>query len=166
MPKTPKTSTEIVRQVAEIDYPALIKQMVETRVAEVMADKQNEAFGPFFEVKEISIELRRRQTLAERRKWVVYFEYWGCMACGQKDRPHRCLGMCEKCYTNIQSRLFEIRRELMRDTESPEIGFKDGVEFARQALMPSIEKLARKRKRNTKFSDTVAAVRRELPQDA
>ena len=68
------------------------------------------------------------------------------MLCETRDRPMCSIGMCYRCYNRIKLRLAPIRRELMAQTESPEIGFKDGVEHARQALMPSIEKLARKRK--------------------
>ena len=144
---TLKPKTEIVPANIEIDYAAMIKQMVDARVAEIMADKAAEDFRPFFEVSEVAIQIRRRQTVTERKKWVVYNQRWGCVLCGTHDRPMHSIGMCHRCHSRIQLRLAPIRRELMTQTESPEIGFRDGVEYARQALMPSIEKLARKKRK-------------------
>jgi hypothetical protein len=107
-----------------------------------------EDFRPFFEVQEVAQEMRRRMSLAENRKWRYYFEEWGCRICSTKSVGYESLGMCHRCFTNRQKRLNIIRREHATD-EAPEVSYRkvrDGVRPAREALLPSINALAKRRK--------------------
>jgi hypothetical protein len=129
-------------------YKQMIAQVVEERIAELMADKQAEDFRPFFEVQEVAQEMRRRLSVAENRKWRYYFEEWGRFVCETKDVGHRGLGMCHRCFNRRQKRLNDIRRSHATE-EAPEVSYRkvrDGVRLAREALLPSINALAKRRK--------------------
>lgn len=121
-------------------YAAMIKRVVDERVAELMADKRGQEFRPFFEVREVSEEMRRRVSVNENRKWRYYFEEWGCMICERKDVAHQTLGMCARCHQNRQKRLRKIRQEHPAEP-IPEF---DSVARAQKALLPSIKALAKK----------------------
>jgi hypothetical protein len=136
MPK--KSSTPQLPPGAE-DYKALITRIVNERIAEIQTD----SIQPFFESHEVSVAMRREQSVIERNKWTVYYDEFGCLICHKKPSRHRSLGMCETCHLRVSSRLKTIRRHLT--AEKPE-QFQDSLELARQALLPSIEKLAKRRR--------------------
>ena len=124
-------------------YKRMIEQVVEERIAELMADKEGEEFRPFFESAEVAQELRRRMTVTERRKWRYYFEDWGCFVCERRDGGHKQLGMCSTCYSNRLKRLSVVRRDHATDPVIPDF---DSVAKAQRALLPSIKALAKKRR--------------------
>jgi hypothetical protein len=124
-------------------YKRMIEQVVEERIAELMADKESEEFRPFFETAEVAQELRRRMSVTEDNKWRYYFEAWGCLVCERTDVSHRTLGMCARCYANRRKRLSEIRKEHATDPVIPDF---DSVAKAQRALLPSIKALAKKRR--------------------
>jgi hypothetical protein len=140
--KQPVTPPEVQ---AAIDYKEMVRQVVEERLAEVLAASQAADLEPFFQPKEIAAAIRRKQTVLERSRWTFYFEDYGCLICGSREAKHQCLGMCPACVGRTRERLKAAMR-LRESTENPEVRFRDTVQLAREALMPSIEKLAAKRK--------------------
>jgi hypothetical protein len=76
-------------------------------------------FEPHFRPKAISDALLRVMTAQEKRKWTIYFEQWGCLACGHtQKRIHAGNGFCTKCHCNVAARLRTIVRNLSRGRES------------------------------------------------
>jgi hypothetical protein len=125
------------------DFKRMIAQAIEEKVAEAMAHESDAAFQPFFQAKEIANAIKRTQTVHEQRKFVYYFEDYGCFVCETKDAQHRGLGMCGTCYKTRFSRL---ESSVRARTPPPEqqMSFMDTVRLARAALGPSIEILAAK----------------------
>jgi hypothetical protein len=126
------------------EYKAMIASIVNERIAELLADSQTADLQPFFESPEVSKAMRRKQHIMERQKWQHYFDEWNCLICARPGLRHCALGMCPTCFQRVHQRLNSIRRR-HASSESPEVGFRDTVRLAQEALLPSIEKLAAKK---------------------
>jgi hypothetical protein len=85
--------------------------LVQHKVAEIMADRDCVVFEPFFRSRRIADELRRLQTMPERRKWSVYYERYGCLICETQKRMHVGNGMCARCYARTFNTLKQIIAE-------------------------------------------------------
>jgi hypothetical protein len=57
-----------------------------------MANDSDRLLQPWFQPREIAYELKRRMTITEQRKFVLYFEKWGCIVCSPNARGHGALG--------------------------------------------------------------------------
>lgn len=112
------------------DARAMLKQLVRDQVAEVLASRDELLLRPFFDQKKVSDELRRVQTIPERRKWSLYFATWGCVRCRTRRAIHASCGMCPSCKSLVKMRL----RSILKN--SPELPL-DHVDF-------DSEKIARK----------------------
>ena len=115
---TKKTKSLAVRTVevlspAEPDIKGALERMVERKIAEMMGDSQNGIFEPFFQAKAIMHAIRKLETIPQQRKWHYYFEEWGCLICGSKDRKHEALGMCQ----NVRAEHQRLQRILRRASE-------------------------------------------------
>jgi hypothetical protein len=97
---------------------AELNRLVQTRVAEILADRDAFVFEPFFRSRQIAYELRRLQTVPEQRKWSVYFERYGCLICESRKRIHAGNGMCGACYARTFSTLKQIIAEGMTGEEA------------------------------------------------
>lgn len=84
---------------------------------EIIAPDPDEIFRPFFEPRERAQAMRRGQSKAERKKYAVLFERYGCLSCHRTDRVHASLGLCEKCHSLWGMRLHQIVRKLKRGEE-------------------------------------------------
>lgn len=93
---------------------SLLERLVDEKVSEIMANRENLLLRPFFDTKRVSDEIRRIQTVPERLKWAVSFERYGCLICETRDVPHCALGMCETCHGRTASRMRAIVAEGMR----------------------------------------------------
>jgi len=93
----------------------LIARIVSERIAELLSEAQTADLQPFFERPEVVEVMRRTQNVIERRKWVWYFEAWGCLICGRKDVRHAGLGMCPACLSRIRERLNALKRDHARN---------------------------------------------------
>jgi DNA-binding XRE family transcriptional regulator len=94
---------------------AYVAESVERRVAELLARQDHTLLSPFFESEEVAIGVRRHQTMADLRKWGVYYETWGCLVCQERGkRPHLGLGMCKRCYHRTIQRLYAIVKKIQR----------------------------------------------------
>lgn len=134
------------REQAALDYKHMIDEIVRERIAEIMAAQQAAELEPFFRTKEVSNAMRRNQSVTQQNGWHWYYEDHGCLHCHKADTPHYALGMCGKCFGKIRERRKASIR--LRELEpGRETTFRDTVQIAREALLPSIEKLAKRRKR-------------------
>jgi hypothetical protein len=127
----------------EAQFKEMFSRIVEEKVQEALADQQSAIFEPFFRPREISAEIRRRQTVTEQQKWSYFFETYGCLICQEKTF-HQSLGMCSKCYQKTGERL----RTLIDLHTPPDLSqrtFPDTMQLAREALAPSIEILQREK---------------------
>jgi hypothetical protein len=119
MPKKKTVSVEIVRMPSPSDIKALVDQMVRERVDEALAVRDVPQIERGFHTREVSDELRKHQTMFNRRKWSLYFEKWGCQRCGRtKNVSHASNGTCAACAGLLRRRLVHIKREF--DRANPE----------------------------------------------
>jgi hypothetical protein len=141
-------STGAVRVPAEIvpsnsaDFKNAIARLVEQKVAEALSG-EDAIFEPFFRSKEVAYEAKRRQTVAEQKKWAYYFAEWGCLVCQTRKARHESLGMCQTCHSRTRERLAVILRKTAPPTV-PLPTFTDTLRLAREALAPSVKALAAK----------------------
>jgi predicted DNA-binding transcriptional regulator AlpA len=104
MAKKNKLSTSIVRTKAvqaevvprdrgqaEAEFKRNVAQFIEQKIAEAMAGSDAQ-FQPWFQPREITDEIRRRQTVTEQQKWVNYFKKYGCIVCSPIARSHEHTG--------------------------------------------------------------------------
>jgi hypothetical protein len=103
--------------------------LVQQRVAEIFAERDGFIFEPFFRTRQVAYEIRRLQTVPERKKWGIFFERHGCLSCQKQDQPHASNGLCNACHGRAFKQLKEIVTELMNEN-------KGGIEDARRYLRP------------------------------
>ncbi len=125
-----------IRALTEADFNRMVAEAVERRVDEVLSRGSDSVFQPFFQAKEISYEIRRRQTVTEQQKWSSYFAKHGCLICGTREKGYGGLGMCHVCCSRTRHRLEAILREHAPAEAQPT--FTDTVKLAREALAPSL----------------------------
>ncbi len=77
-------------------------RLIRIERVEVLGPEPTEADGaplePWFNSRRESVEIRRRQTVAERQKFAVFFENYGCLRCQSKARPHAGGALCQRCH--------------------------------------------------------------------
>ncbi|MGB6876125.1 MAG: hypothetical protein WBD87_08825 [Candidatus Acidiferrales bacterium] len=83
-------------------------RLVHQKAAEIIANREDLLFRPFFDTQRVSAELRRFQTMPARRKWAQYFEQFGCLICRTKKALHGGCGGCSRCYYRTAFRLTTI----------------------------------------------------------
>lgn len=69
------------------------------------------AFEPWFRPRELSDAIQRTQTRTQRKRFALYFDQYGCIACQTKERPHAGNGFCGTCRATIQARLKKMNSE-------------------------------------------------------
>jgi hypothetical protein len=62
------------------------------------------ALDPFFRPRQESNAIRRQQTVTQRNLWALYYERYGCLRCGGKDKPYESNGLCVDCHGTIVAR--------------------------------------------------------------
>jgi hypothetical protein len=140
MRKKPKSlavreTVEVLKPTREVpDMRAELEQLVEQKIAEMMGDKSDGIFEPFFTSRAIVAAIRKRETVLQQRKWIYYFKDWGCMLCKKKKKGHRALGMCAACYNRIARRLYLTMHRAARENPTTVPGFRDLGDVARAAL--------------------------------
>jgi hypothetical protein len=118
-PSESVSAVEVLRPV-DIEQPGrptnmeILDALVQQRVAETLAERDEFRFEPFFRTRQVAYEIRRLQTVPERKKWAVYFELHGCVACQKRDRPHASNGFCNCCHARVFTQLTKIVAELMK----------------------------------------------------
>jgi hypothetical protein len=134
--------SEVLRPVqsAPIDARKMIEEIVKQKVAEIMIQRDDLLFQPFFLAKKVSDQIKRLQSVPEQRAWSSVFEKHGCIVCERKDVAYCSCGCCQRCYERIRMRKMAAIREA--DAERPVFDKpKDLVVMAQEALTPSIEAL-------------------------
>jgi hypothetical protein len=114
----------------------VLKELVERQVAEILADRDSFAFQPFLNSRQVSYEIRRLQTMPERRAWMVVFAEHGCLYCKRKDLVYFSYGFCAGCYARILKWKQEAARQ-ESENSPPESRPCDLEALARAALTPS-----------------------------
>jgi CxxC motif-containing protein (DUF1111 family) len=94
--------------------------LVQQRVAEVLAARDEFVFEPFFRTRHVAYEIRRLQTVPERKKWAIFFERHGCLACHKQDKPHGSNGLCSACHQRVFQQLKQIISELIQEPNARE----------------------------------------------
>src|ERR1700730_9017442 len=137
MAKKNKPSTSIVRTKAvqaevvprdrgqaEAEFKRMVAQLVEQKVAEAMSNDSDAQFQPWFQPREITDEIRRRQTVTEQQKWVNYFKKYGCIVCSPIARS-RTSGYVVDL---DKEKIAELRRQgLSWPKVAEQIGVSEGV---------------------------------------
>jgi hypothetical protein len=108
----------------------MLDALVQKRVAEIVTARDDFVFEPFFRSRQVAYELKRLQTVPERKKWGIFFERHGCLSCHKQDQPHASKGFCRACHGRVFKQLKEIVTELMQERTG-------GDEDARRYLRPS-----------------------------
>jgi hypothetical protein len=125
-------------RVTPTDAKGLLKKLVQRQVAEIMAQRDEFLFQPFFHAKKVSDQVRRLQTMPEQQKWSRYFERYGCLICGTREVTHGSLGMCVNCHGRTVFRLKTVISDPDGTKTRPygRFGQQEDVEvIARRALL-------------------------------
>jgi hypothetical protein len=120
-PKSPKKKAQ--------DAADLIKRLVQEQVAEVLANRDDFLFRPFFDSKKVADELRRLQTVPEHLSWGRVFAMHGCIICGEGVRGHTGCGCCDICYHRVNKWKKTAIKELEEERRASE--GSGGEEFER-----------------------------------
>jgi hypothetical protein len=72
-------------------------------------EAETSPLGSFFGDRERANLIRRSQTVSEQKRWSLYFDRWGCLACQRRNVPHASNGMCEECRARTYWRLKGVR---------------------------------------------------------
>jgi hypothetical protein len=127
-----KRPTEAIMVVPEVLRPGEMEQrrgqtnmemldaLVQKRVAEILTAREDFVFEPFFRSRQVAYELKRLQTVPERKKWGIFFERHGCLSCHKQDQPHASSGLCNVCHSHVFRKLKQIVSELMQDPRGGE----------------------------------------------
>jgi hypothetical protein len=101
------------RKARRPDMEITVARMMAARIVRTIVDElvvgDEAGLEPFFRSREISDEIRNRQTVFERNKGQYYHKKWGCLKCGRKDTNHMALGLCGDCHRLIGSRFAIIK---------------------------------------------------------
>ena len=133
-----------------VDAKKMLKELVERQVAEIMAQRDEFVFQPFFQNQKVSNEVRRLQTMPERNKWGNYYDRWGCLVCRTRKVPHASLGMCQACHCTTLSRLNTVIKDPERNTSKNFCPPDDVAVIAQRALMAPSNALPAARKEKTR----------------
>ena len=118
-PKNRSTAIELVRPESsalaspERDFEKL-DRLVQQRVAEILTRRDAFIWEPWFRTRQVANEIRRLQTVSEKRKWTRFYEDEGCLACGTTAVPHASNGFCHACHARIHNKLLRHEKELAR----------------------------------------------------
>jgi hypothetical protein len=135
-------------RIGPADAKKMLKELVERQVAEIMAQRDEFVFQPFFQNQKVSNEIRRLQTMPERNKWGRYYDRWGCLHCHTRKIPHGALGMCQACHRTIQNRLNALIKDPDRNASEIFCPPDDVATIAQRALVaPSNALLPTKKER-------------------
>jgi hypothetical protein len=121
------------------DFKRMVAEAIEKHVSEAMAHDAD--LQPWFQSREVAYEIKRRQTVVEQNKFAYYFEDWGCIICGTKQRRHAGLGLCPPCNSRVRQRLSASMRKHAPAPGRTDLTFMDTVRMAREALAPALHAL-------------------------
>lgn len=99
---------------------AMLQKLIGQKVAEMLTNRDELLFEPFFRSRQLAYEIRRLQTVPERKKWSVYYERHGCLHCHESRRRYGGCGMCCNCYPSVSKDLRAIERDLIEQNDGNE----------------------------------------------
>jgi hypothetical protein len=94
--------------------PAEFDRLLEQKLAELLARRDDTAFQPYLQSRRLYQELRKLQSVPERRVWSVHYERHSCTHCRTRVRPHSACGLCTLCYPKIFGQKRAIEKELSK----------------------------------------------------
>lgn len=94
-----------------------IQKLVQQQVAEILAKRDDFVMEPWFRTRQVAYELRRLQTVPERKSWRLVYEWGGCIICKGSELPHAGNGMCPRCRSRIHQLKRSAEREIMERAE-------------------------------------------------
>ena len=97
--------------------PAELDRRMEQKFAELLARRDDTAFQPYLQSRRLYQELRKLQSVPERRVWAIQYERHSCTHCRTRERPHRACGLCTLCYPKIFGQKRAIEKELSKGGE-------------------------------------------------
>jgi Homeodomain-like domain-containing protein len=100
------------REQQAAEFKRNVAQFIEQKIAEAMAGSDAQ-FQPWFQPREITDEIRRRQTVTQQQKWVNYFKKYGCLVCSpiaRRDGPAD--GTSNGCVIDLdKKKIAELRKQ-------------------------------------------------------
>ncbi len=108
LPPEARPLTRMPTTAAEFD------RLLEQKFAELLARRNDTAFQPYLQSRRLYQELRKLQTVPERRAWAVHYERHSCTHCRTQARPHGACGLCTLCYPKILGQKRAIEKELSK----------------------------------------------------
>lgn len=121
-----------------------VDRLVTQRIQQILSNDKLSRFSPFFEPKRLTDELRRLQSASDWHKWTEYYKAYGCYKCGDRERGHRSLGHCARCFSREWQRLEVITKRLTA-TDSRAQEYLDSQQLAYREYRQSTP-LVRERK--------------------
>jgi hypothetical protein len=112
VPRSKRVKAEIIRVQPQAAIPdlATLDLLIQKRVAE--ATESQAILEPWFQTsRELAAAIRRHQSIFHKRKFALYFEKWGCLICGTKEKAHASRGMCNECLCKFVKRLEQLEKE-------------------------------------------------------
>jgi hypothetical protein len=94
-----------------------IQKLVQQQVAEILAKRDDFVFEPWFRTRQVAYELRRLQTVPERKSWNLVYEWGGCIICKTTELPHAGNGMCARCRGRLHQLKRSAEKEIMARAE-------------------------------------------------
>jgi hypothetical protein len=89
---------------------------------------------PWFASNEIASAIRRIVPKHVFHRMRYYFEDWGCLVCGTKNRSYESNGMCGKCAQRTWKRVFSsLQRRSVRLPEPSHVSAPNGEQRVRSA---------------------------------
>ena len=89
-----------------------IRELVRHAVAEISTNQENWTYEPYYRQRVIADEIRKLQTVPQRKKMAKHYELYGCWRCHKNVEPHGSIGFCEPCYKKGWWELHAIERDL------------------------------------------------------
>ena len=88
----------------------LVQQLVQQQVAEALVQRDGLLWEPWFRQRAVADEIRKLQTVQERKFWPIFFSVYGCFVCKTKDRMHAGNGCCTSCRSNRDRQVRRVHR--------------------------------------------------------
>lgn len=121
LPHAQMVSTELIPSPAARGETSVkrsqIQALVQQQVAEILAKRDDFVLEPWFRTRQVAYELRRLQTVPERKAWNLVYEWGGCIICKTTELPHAGNGMCARCRGRIHQLKRSAEREIMAKAE-------------------------------------------------
>jgi len=93
------------------------RPLVQQQVAEILSKRDDFVLEPWFRTRQVAYELRRLQTVPERKAWNLVYEWGGCIVCKTTELPHAGNGMCPRCRARIHQLKRSAEKEIMGRTD-------------------------------------------------